>query len=58
MVIPIQVNGKLRGKIEVEATAMREYIEAAAREQIQEWVQGKPVKKVVYVEKKLINFVV
>ena len=58
MVIPIQVNGKLRGKIEVEVTALRNQIEAAAREQIQEWVQGKPIKKVVYVERKLINFVV
>jgi leucyl-tRNA synthetase len=56
--IPIQVNGKLRGKIEIEATAARDQIEAAAREQIQEWVQGKPVKKIIYVDKKLINFVV
>jgi leucyl-tRNA synthetase len=58
MIIPIQVNGKLRGKIEVEVMALRDQIEAAAREQIQEWVQDKPIKKVVYVEKKLINFVV
>jgi leucyl-tRNA synthetase len=58
MTIPIQVNGKLRGKVEVEATASREEVEALARDQVQEWLQDKPVKKVVYVEKKLINFVV
>jgi leucyl-tRNA synthetase len=58
MTIPIQVNGKLRGKIELAVTASREQIEALAREQVQEWVQGKPPRKVIYVEKKLINFVV
>lgn len=58
MTIPIQVNGKLRGKIDLEVTASREQIEALAWEQVQEWVQGKPPKKVIYVEKKLINFVV
>ena len=58
MTIPIQVNGKLRGKIELDVTASREQIEAQAREQVQEWVQGKPPRKVIYVEKKLINFVV
>ncbi len=58
MTIPIQVNGKLRGKIDLEVTASREQIEALAGEQVREWVQGKPPKKVIYVEKKLINFVV
>jgi leucyl-tRNA synthetase len=58
MIIPIQVNGKLRGKIDVEATASRDQIEAEAREQVQEWILGKQLKKVIYVENKLINFVV
>ena len=58
MIIPIQVNGKLRGKIEVDVAASREQIEAAAREQVQEWVLGKQLRKVIYVESKLINFVV
>ncbi|HJR76480.1 MAG TPA: leucine--tRNA ligase [Nitrospiraceae bacterium] len=58
MTIPVQVNGKLRGKVEADVTAPREQVEALARDQVQEWLQGKPVKKVVYVEKKLINFVV
>jgi leucyl-tRNA synthetase len=58
MTIPIQVNGKLRGKIEVDVGASRQKIEAAAWEQVQEWVLGKLLKKVIYVENKLINFVV
>ncbi|MGQ0666287.1 MAG: leucine--tRNA ligase [Nitrospiraceae bacterium] len=58
MTIPVQVNGKLRGRIEVEHEASREVVERLSREQIAEWLQGKEPKKVVYVEKKLINFVI
>ena len=58
LTIPIQVNGKLRGKIDVGADATREQVETLSRNQITEWLQGKEPKKVVYVEKKLINFVV
>ena len=58
LTIPVQVNGKLRGKIEVAADASRDIIERAAREVVAEWLQGHESKKVIYVEKKLINFVV
>jgi len=58
MTIPVQVNGKLRSKIEVEHEATRDLVERLSREQIAEWLQGKEPKKVIYVEKKLINFVV
>ena len=56
--IPIQVNGKLRGKIEVGIDTTREQVEALSRQQITEWLQGKEPKKVIYVDRKLINFVV
>ncbi len=58
LTIPIQVNGKLRAKIEVGIDATREQVEGLARTEAAEWLQGKEPKKVVYVEKKLINFVV
>jgi leucyl-tRNA synthetase len=58
LTIPIQVNGKLRAKLDVGADATREEIKGLARAQITEWLQGKEPKKVIYVEKKLINFVV
>ncbi len=58
LTIPIQVNGKLRTKLDVGADATREQVEGLARAQIAEWLQGKEPKKVIYVEKKLINFVV
>ncbi|MFN3681387.1 MAG: leucine--tRNA ligase, partial [Nitrospira sp.] len=56
--IPIQVNGRLRGKVKVDHDAPRELIERLAREEVAGWIQDKELKKVVYVEKKLINFVV
>ena len=56
--IPVQINGKLRGRIEVGANAGRQEIEALARQEAAEWLQGKVPKKIVYVEKKLVNFVV
>jgi leucyl-tRNA synthetase len=58
LTIPIQVNGKLRTKLDVGADATREQVEGLARAQIAEWLQGKEPKKIVYVEKKLMNFVV
>ena len=58
LTIPIQINGKLRGRIEVMADATRDQVESLARTEAAEWLQGKEPKKVVYVEKKLINFVV
>jgi leucyl-tRNA synthetase len=56
--IPIQISGKLRGKIEVAIDATREQVESLAKTEAAQWLQGKELKKVVYVEKKLINFVV
>jgi leucyl-tRNA synthetase len=58
MTIPIQINGKLRGKIEVGVETSREEIERLARAEVIEWLQGKEPRKVIYVEKKLVNFVV
>jgi leucyl-tRNA synthetase len=58
LTIPVQVNGRLRGRIEVGADAGRQEVETLARQEAAEWLQGKEPKKTVYVEKKLINFVV
>jgi leucyl-tRNA synthetase len=57
LTIPIQVNGRLRAKIEVGSDAARDLVESLARTEAAEWLQGKEPKKVIYVEKKLINFV-
>jgi len=56
----VQVNGKLRGNIRVAKTAARDAIEAAAiaNEQVQKFVAGHTVKKIVVVPGRLVNVVV
>ena len=56
----IQVNGKLRGKLEVAADAGDEEIKelALADGRIQELLQGKTVKKIVVARQKLVNIVI
>ena len=57
--IVIQVNGKVRSKMKVPATADSAEIEALARDQenVQRFLIDKTVKKVVVVPKKLVNIV-
>jgi leucyl-tRNA synthetase len=56
----VQVNGKLRGKFSVAATATKEQIEALvlADEHVQRYIEGKPIKKLIVVPQKLLNIVV
>ncbi|MFH1142553.1 MAG: class I tRNA ligase family protein, partial [Candidatus Uhrbacteria bacterium] len=58
--LPIQVNGKLRATIQVVAeiseTEVREL--ALAEDNVQKHLEGKEIKKVVYVPGRLINFVI
>jgi leucyl-tRNA synthetase len=58
--IPVQVNGKLRAKVEVPAEADQPTIESAARadETIAKNLDGKNVVKVIVVPGRLVNFVV
>jgi leucyl-tRNA synthetase len=58
--IPVQVNGKLRGRIVVAAGADQAAMEAAARadEKIADLLAGKTVVKVILVQGKMVNFVV
>jgi leucyl-tRNA synthetase len=56
----VQVNGKLRGRVTVSASASKEQIEAAALadDNVQKWLEGKPPKKVIVVPGKLVNVVI
>jgi leucyl-tRNA synthetase len=60
MEIPVQVNGKLRGKITVSADASEADVLSAARREpnIATWLDGKTIRKELYVPKKLVNFVI
>ena len=58
--IPVQVNGKLRDVIKVPADADNATIEAAAKnsEKAKPFIDGKTIKKVIVVPKKLVNLIV
>jgi leucyl-tRNA synthetase len=58
--IPVQINGKLRAKIKIAATASKEEMEAAAKAdpQIIAQLEGKTIVKTVLVAGKMVNFVV
>jgi leucyl-tRNA synthetase len=56
----IQVNGKLRSKMSVSTTASSDEVETLALkdEHVLRFIEGKPIRKVIVVPKKLINLVV
>ena len=56
----IQVNGKLRGRVSIEADADREAVEAhaLADENVQRFIAGKDIRKVIVVPGRLVNIVV
>ena len=61
--IVVQVNGKLRDTIEIQNSRkakIRKEIEKRAREseRVQKYLEGREIKKVVFVSGKLINFVI
>jgi leucyl-tRNA synthetase len=58
--IPVQINGKLRGKITVPAGSDQTTLESAARadSKIAELLAGKTVAKCIVVPRRLVNFVV
>ncbi|MEM9250906.1 MAG: class I tRNA ligase family protein, partial [Planctomycetota bacterium] len=62
--LPVQVNGKLRGRIEVAADAATSTIEASAREAAESdeavaaATAGKSIRKVIVVPGRLVNLVV
>jgi len=58
--IPVQVNGKLRDKVIVPAYASQEDIKTAAlaTDGAQKYMEGKEPRKVIVVQKKLVNIVV
>jgi leucyl-tRNA synthetase len=58
--IVVQVNGKVRDQLEVSSTITKEEAEAAAlaSEKVQGWLDGKDLKKIIYVPGKLVSIVV
>ncbi len=55
----IQINGKTRDKIEVEFNLLKEKALdlTLKQEKIKKWTEGKEIKKVIFIQNKLINIV-
>jgi len=60
VLIVIQVNGRLRGRVMVGVHASEEEVKEAvlANQRVQEFLKDQPVKKFVLVPKKLVNLVI
>lgn len=58
--VVVQVNGKLRGKLNMPLDSDEETVKKLALEdpQVEKFIDGKPLKKVIYVKNKLLNIVV
>ena len=58
--VAVQVLGKLRGTLEVEPGSAQSDLEAKAKmiESVAKFLEGKDIVKVIYVQNKILNFVV
>ena len=58
--IGVQVNGKLRGTIEIDKTLSKEEIEELAKNQenVMKTIDGKEIVKIIVVPGKIVNIVV
>ncbi|MBK9936238.1 MAG: leucine--tRNA ligase [Cytophagaceae bacterium] len=57
---PVQVNGKVRVNLNFPADMSKEDIEKAvlSNEQVIKWMEGKPLKKIIVVPKRIVNVVI
>jgi len=60
LTVVVQVNGKVRSRLEAPASASDEDIKnwALADPAIEKWLQGKPPQKVILARRKLVNIVI
>ncbi len=58
--IIIQINGKVRDEIIVETGVLEEEVKnlAISQEKVKNWIEGKGIKKIIFVPDKLINIVI
>jgi leucyl-tRNA synthetase len=60
LTVVVQVNGKVRSRLEVAADAQDEAIKEAALADpvVQKWLKDKPVRKIILARRKLVSIVV
>ena len=59
MLIVVQVNGKVRKKVEINSDAKQQYIEdyVMSLDEIKKHIKNKAIKKIIYIKEKLVNIV-
>ena len=57
---PVSINGKMRTQISIDLSATQEQVQemVLANEVVQKWMEGKPLKKLIFVKGKMVNVVV
>ena len=60
IVVPVQINGKLRNTIEMSRGLSEDEIKdlALKDEKVKQWIEGKDIRKWIILPEKLINIVV
>jgi len=60
MELVIQINGKVRDKIEVSSNLSKDELEkiALSSEKVVKWIEGKEIRKIIFIPPKLINIVI
>ncbi|MBN1355611.1 leucine--tRNA ligase [bacterium] len=60
IIVPIQIQGKVRARLEVPAGTSPEVLEAMARadESVGRWTRGKTIRKIIIVPDRLVNIVI
>ena len=53
----IQINGKVRAKFDIDASATKEQVEAFVRENFADLFEGREIKKFIVVPKRIVNIV-
>lgn len=54
----VQVNGKLRATLTTGIDVSQQVVEDAAKELIQKWLEGKDIVKIIFIQHKMVSFVV
>lgn len=59
VVVPVQVNGKLRAKLKVDKDADKDAVSKAALadDHVKQFTEGKDIKKIIYIPGKIFNIV-
>ena len=60
IMMPIQINGKVRSVIEIGGDYEEKEVSKIAlqNKDVQKWIDGKEIKKIIFVKNKIINFIV